>query len=193
MLASQQTLTSDAIRDTVAAVFRAREFQPRPSLWWWTKYLPSLRLFDSPLVRLIGWCVVGVAAGVVVASVVRQQWLARQRERDVASSRAGANTRGRGWAAAAERASRGDYVGAAHALFEALVDALAGRGDIVPHPTKTLGEYARELTRADARRAAPARAFLRQYERAIYGLPACDAHGYERLRSLATAAIQSDE
>jgi hypothetical protein len=98
-------------------------------------------------------------------------------------------SRGDAWIAAQQLAARGDYTAAAHALYAALLDAGARQNQLKLHPSKTAGDYLREVRR----RASPIfpgfRDFARAYELVIYGLGECDRERYERLLSIALPIV----
>ncbi len=91
------------------------------------------------------------------------------------------------WARAQQEAAAGRYTDAAHLLYQAILVALAGRERLRLHPSKTVGDYAREL-RARSSSAFPGyREFARLYETVVYGLQHCDRERWERLQALALA------
>jgi Domain of unknown function (DUF4129) len=185
----QQPLDAGVIRDTVRAVFRAREFQPRASIWWWTKYLPSLSGHEN-LARLVAYLVAALAVLLLVSTLTRRALRARRFAS--AASFAHADAEADHWSIAGSLARRGAYAEAAHALFAALLQALARRGSVVPHPSKTLREYTRELREDDVRRRGAVRSFLLLYEGAVFGLSGCDEACFARLQALARAATDSN-
>jgi hypothetical protein len=186
-------IAQSAIADSVGVVFSAPEFNPRsgwgfPSLFWWTKYLDFA--LDPVVARWLG---IGLLAAVVLATLI---YYARQFlvDRGFAaahgdSRRSNLGTRD-AWTVAQELAASGDFTGAAHALYIALIGSLATRDLLRLHPSKTIGDYLRELRR---RPAAPTQAvyeFARTYELVAYGLRPCDADRYARLHALATRVME---
>jgi hypothetical protein len=94
------------------------------------------------------------------------------------------------WLLAQQRAAAGDFTGAAHDLYAAILQAVARRQLVRLHPSKTIGDYVRELrSRASIALLTPFREFARAYEAVIYGTGDCDRDRYERLRTLAGAII----
>lgn len=186
-------IAQSVIADTVAAVFRAPEFNPRrglfglPSPLWWTRFVDFS--LDPVVARWIG---IGLLLIVVLAAVI--VWL-RGSMLDTARSRAGGDLRAAGlrpreaWNLAQQLAAAGDYTGAAHALHLALLGDLAQRDLLRLHPSKTIGDYLRELRRRPAAPVDAVREFARTYERVAYGLLACDAERYARLHHLAARVI----
>lgn len=89
------------------------------------------------------------------------------------------------WLRAQQEAAAGRHTEAAHLLYQAILVALAGRERLRLHPSKTVGDYAREL-RARSSSAFPGyREFARLYETVVYGLQHCDRERWERLHALA--------
>lgn len=99
-------------------------------------------------------------------------------------------TRGDAWAAAQQLAARGDFTAAAHALYAALLDAGARQNQLRLHPSKTAGDYVREVRRQSSPIFPGFRDFARAYELVIYGLGECNRDRYERLLSLALPIVR---
>jgi hypothetical protein len=89
------------------------------------------------------------------------------------------------WALAQRLAAEGRYTEAAHALYGALLTRVAARVTLRLHPSKTAGDYARDLRVAAPSVFGPFREFARDYEVVIYGLGTCDQPRFERLIDLA--------
>jgi len=89
------------------------------------------------------------------------------------------------WAESRELSASGDYVGASHALYAAVVDALARSGAVKFHPSKTSGDYALELRRGGFRSSGEFRAFARRFDRVVYGLLPVSAEEFAELSSMA--------
>jgi hypothetical protein len=186
-------IAQSAIVDTAAAVFRAPEFNPPrgfwnlPSLLWWADWFDFS--LDPGLARWIG---IGVLVGVALSMVI--YYVRRQLLEGTAGSMSGdgprSGVRGKdAWVAAQEMAAAGDFTGAAHALYIALLGSLARRDLLRLHPSKTIGDYLRELRGRPAAPLQPMREFVRTYELVAYGLRSCDADRYARLHALATRVI----
>ena len=175
------------IVDTVTAVFSAPEFNPTPSLWWWTRYIDIP--FDAAIARrtLLGFVIV-----LAILAIARygQRWYLERRYGEIAA------TPGRGgrtqdpWLTAQELAARGEFTMAAHALYLALLEGLARREQVRLHPAKTIGDYLRELRSRSSALLPTVRDFARLYELVAYGFRECDAERYQRLHALASAVIQ---
>jgi hypothetical protein len=96
------------------------------------------------------------------------------------------------WLASQELAARGDYTEAAHAIYRALLEALAARERLRLHPSKTVGDYARELRARSSSALGRFRDFGRSYESVVYGGLPCDRPRFETLRALAAPVVGRD-
>jgi hypothetical protein len=72
-------------------------------------------------------------------------------------------------------------------VYAAVLDQLARAGAVRVHPSKTSGDYARELARRGVPLAPAFQAFARQFERIVFGASA-DAISADDFERLATAA-----
>ena len=188
------------VSDTIAAVFRQRDYDRTvidsalDRAWRWVgerlgELVAAIR--HSPAAR---WVVIAVLVSLGLAILGRAIYLGAIGEDGGARARRG--RRGAGshdaWADAQRLAAAGNYTSAAHALYRALLDAIAGRGDVGIHPSKTVGDYGRELRRRSSTAWNGYREFARSYETVVYGLGSCDQTRYERLLALATPLVQKD-
>ncbi|HJR63496.1 MAG TPA: DUF4129 domain-containing protein [Gemmatimonadaceae bacterium] len=199
-------LDEQVIRDTVDAVFSGRVFNST-SLFerFWSWLLDRLgRLFSllDPLwdeVRgspPVTWLLIGLLA-VLLVLVLAQAFRTWSRGRE--SRRAGfgwgdaaLRRRGDPWQMALSESARGNYTEAAHALYQALLEAAARREEVRLHPSKTVGDYVRELRARSSALFGRFREFARSYETVIYGIGYCDRERYERLLSLAMPIVRPD-
>ncbi|MGH7471569.1 MAG: DUF4129 domain-containing protein, partial [Longimicrobiales bacterium] len=78
----------------------------------------------------------------------------------------------------------------AHALYAGILAALAGRGEVELHESKTIGDYLRDLSARSSAFRVRYRDFARSYEVVIYGIGFCDRERYERLLGLAHYIIE---
>lgn len=147
--------------------------------------------------RSVSWAVLIVLLVVLAALVALaayQSW--RRRDRSVAGLRLTTSGRaGRArdpWLAAQELAAGGNFTDAAHALYRALLELGARRGELRLHPSKTAGDYVRELRARSSRMLQRFREFARAYDTVIYGIGSCDRERYERLRTIALAIADAD-
>jgi hypothetical protein len=194
---SAQRWSPDMIHDSVAAIARQPAYSAsfRQSLLG--RFLRFLldRLRDlqaalghSPGAKLT--VIVGVA--LIVFVIVARIVMARRIEDDRAGRRgrgAGGKARTDYWTRAQDLARGGDHDAACHALYAAVLDELVRRGAIRFHPSKTIGDYARELARRGAPAAPAFLAFARQFERIVYGPGVIAAEDFERLERAAALAV----
>lgn len=93
------------------------------------------------------------------------------------------------WQLAQHYAAAGQYTEAAHALYRALLARVSARVSLRVHPSKTAGDYARDLRGSAPSLFGPFREFARSYEVVIYGLGFCD---HQRLQTLSRLAGRID-
>jgi hypothetical protein len=195
-------LPAATIRDTVAAVFRDPDFNrfslmDRILAWVWDVLQVILaRMGQGRVPEHLFWLVVIVIGLILLLFMTRAffpQLLRRSRARrtGLLEQTGLSGQHGDAWAAARGYAARGDYTAAAHALYAALLDFIARRGDVELHEAKTIGDYLRELAQRSSGMRAQFREFARSYEVVIYGLGSCDRDRYERLFGLANRVVQS--
>lgn len=90
------------------------------------------------------------------------------------------------WQEARRLAAAGQFTGAAHALYRALLLAASARGTVRLDEAKTTGDYLREMQRRDIpEHLRVFREFTRAYERAVYAAGGCGPTEYARLVALA--------
>ena len=78
----------------------------------------------------------------------------------------------------------GRFEQAAHALYRGVLVGLAHDQRVRLDPSKTSGDYARELHRRESPAVAPFRAFVGRFDGAVYGHGGCDAASVTDLRAL---------
>jgi hypothetical protein len=193
---SVQRWSSDLIHDTVAAIARQPAYSTsiRQSLLgrFFSFLFERLRdlqrlLSGSPGARLT--VIVGVA--LIVLVIVARIVVARRIEDSRARERmpgAGGRARTDYWGRARELARGGDHDAACHALYAAVLDELTRRGAVRFHPSKTIGDYARELARRGGPAAPAFLAFARQFERVVYGPGLIVVDDFDRLANAAERA-----
>ncbi len=181
-----------AVHDTVAVVLRdpafARSLQRSIAdvlmLWlgeWfgrlqrYVKHLPSARVV-----------VIGVAAVIVLGIVARLVLAARARtdERHRLVRRRGGTLHDDEWLAAEQLMTAGRFEEAAHALYRGVTVGLASSDHLHLDPSKTSGDYARELRRRGSSSFEAFRAFVRRFDVAVYGHGGCDAEAVRNLSAL---------
>jgi Domain of unknown function (DUF4129) len=189
-----------AVRDALEAVFRRPEYarSVRETLWArFARWLSGLlrRLFADTGDHLAGRQVaiaLLIALGLLIAArILWGAWQTAELRRSRTSGREGRGGRGGDpWAAARAEAAAGRYVAAAHALYQALLAGLAERTRVRLHPSKTAGDYVRDLRAQRSAMLPPFREFARAYAVVAYGTGECDRARYERLLALATATLE---
>lgn len=188
---------AEAVRDTIAAVVRHPDYQRAltDSLWnrigrWIVERIADLvaGIRGSPMGRTVTIALLVLVVALIVARIV----IGINAERAARRTPRAPRTAGTGAAmfSDAERlAAAGDYTGAAHALFAALLAACAARGEIRLHSSKTTGDYARELRMRQSASLRPFQAFRARYDRVIYGDLQCSADDYAALSREAQSLI----
>lgn len=201
-------IAESTIRDTISSVFAAPEFNsstPIRDLWNWLGDQVQ-KVWDFVLGLLgmaqrdpgVFWLVVvlGVLLALGIIARAAQLWYAQRAARTERGMLfEGARQPWRGadpWRAAQELAAAGDFTEAAHALYQALLEAAARRGEIRLHSSKTVGDYGRELRVRSSSLLSSFRSFAHSYETVIYGIGSCDRQRYDGLRALAAPVVQPD-
>jgi hypothetical protein len=185
---------AEAIHDTVAAIVRQpayampvrRSLLGRVFIYLLERLDELIALFrgsrDLRVVAVAAVLLIGVAiAGRII--VTRQlDVIAR---RSGLRSRSGLGDRRDYWAESRELSASGDYVGASHALYAAVIEGLSRSGAVKFHPSKTSGDYALELRRGGFGASSDFRAFARRFDRVVYGLLPVSAEDFAELSSMA--------
>jgi Domain of unknown function (DUF4129) len=197
-------ITDQAIRDTVAVLARHAQYDrslrqtaiQRFLAWLSELFAPLGRAIDTSkplqrvaLVLVILFVVAVIARAMVVAHAAR---IARAAERGGGRGRGTAGRLADPWLEAQRLAANGDYTAAAHSAYAAVLLALSRRARIRLHPSKTVGDYARELRRTQSPLAPRYREFARLYEVVIYGVGTCDRDRWERLQVLAADLVERE-
>ncbi len=179
------------IRRAVEAVYGAPVFN-RTSLWdrfwgWVGEMLGRFFSWLSPMFNTLHkspplfWAVI-IGLGLLTAAAIAR-WLHLWRARIALRIAGSAWETERG-------AARGDFTAAAHALYAALLDAGARANQLRLHPSKTAGDYVREVRTQSSPIFPNFRDFARAYELVIYGFGECNRDRYERLLSLALPVVR---
>jgi len=191
-LATRQ-LPAAAIHDTVAAIARGIDYRRslRQSLLdrfflWISEGIAHLLRFlrHSPVSRPFGYAVIAlIVLGVVARLVIAAR--ARDEERGPRRRRTRASGTEDPFAIAERLAAEGRYEEAAHAVYHGVLLALARQERLRLDPSKTSGDYARELRARGSAAYQPFRAFGRRFDVAVFGHGGCDAQLIDDLRTLA--------
>jgi len=172
-------LPESSIREAAAEVF-ARSHFTRTRGW-----------FDGLVIPLpdwsprVWWTLVAVTLAMIAIAALARRIPQGNYGGARGSRRATPGAQPDSWLLAQDFAARGDHVAALHALFAALVVSLGRAQQVDPHPAKTVGDYARELSSRRSPMASPFHHFAFQYERALYGGALPDRRSFESLFALA--------
>jgi len=191
----QSPIPAAAIRDTISRIVLERGYRRSVTStllsrgWEWiTRTLGDLfrqaagsrGTFLITLTLLVVLIVALVARAAIVAHARRQASF--RREAGISADEQLAQARG--------LAAQGAHVQAAHLLYAAVVSRLVEHQRVRRHPSKTVGDYWRELrTRGDGL-ALSYQSFARMYENVVYGDGLCDTTRYARLEQLAAPVLQ---
>jgi hypothetical protein len=188
----ERSWSAGAVHDSVAMVVRAGEFRrslqssigERLLLWlaeWLARAVRFLRGTSSA--RTIALTVAALVLLVVVARLVVGARLGERGEQGgrFRGARAGEDP----WRAAERLAREARYEDAAHALYHAVLTTLAQGERLRLDPSKTSGDYARELRRRGSPAYGAFRAFARRFDVGVFGHGECDAAFVDELRRLA--------
>jgi hypothetical protein len=181
------------VHDTVAAVVNSPAFRKslqttlaQRFLRWLLDGLETLMDFlrESAPAR---WAAMAFGLLLVLLIVGRFLLAARARDDDMG---AGEGTRvGKGgddpWRGADALLAAGRLEEAAHALYRGVVESVTRTEKLRLDPSKTSGDYARELRTRGSPRLSAFRAFARRFDFAVYGHGGCDANALRELASLA--------
>jgi hypothetical protein len=91
------------------------------------------------------------------------------------------------WTESERLAAGGDYLGAAHALYQAVLRRIAATERIRVHVSKTSGDYVRDLRRRGSPIATPFQRFGRRFDRIVFGKGECTRDDFDALRADALA------
>jgi hypothetical protein len=190
---------SAAVHDTVAVLLQDAAY--RRSFWssLGGRLLTELGRFIVWLIEMIrgipgGKVTVLTVIAVVILLVAARLYLAAGPGDDQLWRRKGIGTvrgtRRDPWADAEALAAAGDYMAAAHSLYQAVLKQIAATERVRLHSSKTSGDYARELRRRGSPVAGPFQAFGRRFDRVVFGAGVCTAEDFAAMRRDALAIPQ---
>jgi len=193
-----QSWPAAAIQDSVAAIVRQPAYQRSVRATLLDRLLDWLtaliRRFFSGLAEIpnMKWIILGLAILAVLA-IAGRLWLGSEAEERRRRARPGpVQGGGDPWVEADRIAATGDYTAAAHLLYRGVTERLAAAEQLRLHPSKTSGDYARELrTRGSSAHAEFGR-FGRRYDHVLFGTGTCDAKTYTALREHARGVIRPE-
>jgi hypothetical protein len=133
---------------------------------WFSRLMKALR--HAPSMRTIALIFVGlIVLFVVVHTLVASR--ARRNEEATGARRRQAGTLEDPWRAAEALAAENRHEEAAHALYRGVLLSLSRLERLRLDPSRTSGDYARELRRRGSASAVMFRSFTRRFESAVYG------------------------
>ena len=178
-----------AVHDTVAAIARQAAYHRTLTDTLWQRVWSWIadrfnELFDLLKGAGMGREVTTALVVLLLVLIVARMVIAARAAQDTVRSASGRARRLLGadpWGDAERFAAAGQFTDAAHALFAALLAAIAARGEVRFHASKTAGDYARELRRRGAPSYGGFQAFRARYDRIIYGAGVCGPDEYAAL------------
>ena len=182
------------MHDTVQVVLRDHAFQRSLRQSLWDRLLVTLTDVFVRLAKVMrglpsGRTVALVFIALVVVFVLVRFLVAasaRDAERDGRQSKKGVSTGMDPWRTADELVALARYEDAAHALYRGVIVSLARMERLRMDPSKTSGDYARELRRRSSSSLPPFVAFARRFDVLVYGHVPPDAAAVQQLRDLTT-------
>jgi hypothetical protein len=197
---ASQPFADRAIRDTIAQIAKDAAYQRALGHSLWDRVVRFVidqlgRLFEVVSTVQYGRTIVVILVILAVGVVLARLAIGISAERKAGSANDGASVLSRRAVqlADAERlASSGEYTAAAHMLFAVVLAAGSARGEFRVHPSKTLGDYAREMRRRATGWQYPFSAFRNRFDRVVYGDGACSAEDYHGLLTDVQAMLASD-
>ncbi len=183
------TLSATAVHDAVVGLTQSDAYNRslQDSLWlkltnWMLETLSSLfrGVREFPGGELIAYSLIATLVFLVVARMfigTRATRAVRKRKASNGELENGAI----GWSDAGRFAALGDYTAAAHSLYAATIGLLSARGAVRFHPSKTTGDYARELRKKHHWAYPLFQGFRGVYDHVIYGELTCSPEAYQEL------------
>ncbi len=191
----QAPIPAAAVRDTISRIVLERGYREDLTatlfsrIWDWLSRLLSDLFRQASGSRGTYLISLSLIAVIIAASIIRTIMVARAR-REAASRREVPITADEQLAQARGLSAQGAFVDAAHLLQAAIVTRLVERKRVRRHPSKTVGDYSRDLRAADDELAPSYSAFARAYDVVAYGDVQCDSTRYAHLESLAAPMLQ---
>jgi hypothetical protein len=181
------------VHDTVASVVSARAFQRSLQMSLAQRLYRWVADGIDALVEFLRgsgparWVAIGFTVLLVLAVVARFLLAARARNEDIDGGEQGRRERSGEdpWRAAERLAAAGQLEQAAHALYRGVVESVVRTDRLRLDPSKTSGDYARELRARGSARLTPFRQFGRRFDVAVYGHEGCTAEAIAELSRLA--------
>jgi hypothetical protein len=182
--------SAGAVHDTVGVLLRSSLYHRS----FWSSLAGRLLLELGRLVIRVVEALRGIPGGkttiltviaLILLIVLGRLFLAAEWGDDLLFRRKGTGARATRidpWLESERLAAAGDYMGAAHALYQAVLRRLAASERIRVHASKTSGEYVRDLRRRGSPLATSFQRFGRRFDRVVFGKSVCTAEDYAALR-----------
>ncbi len=188
--------TARQIHDTVAAIVRQPAYTVPVRQTLLGRVLKFIGDEFRDLIQLLGGSqnarlVVIIAVALSVLAIAGRIVVGQRlelRRRTAGSLQIVGSTRRDYWVLAAEMEERGDFIAASHALYLAVLEALARSGGVTFHPSKTVGDYVRDLKQRRSESLEAFRQFGLRFERDVFGAQPPNATTYRQLSELAAFA-----
>src|SRR4051812_21148643 len=180
-----------AVHDTVQAIVSGPAFKRSVQssilerlLRWVGEWLSRLRspIRGSTSPRAIA---LGLTALLVLLVIARLVLAARARDVEAHARRRKAGVSEDPWRAFERLRAAGRHEDAAHALYRGVLASMARRERVRLDPSKTSGDYARELRAHGSPLHSSFRSFSRRFDIAVYGYGGCDDASLDELLRLA--------
>lgn len=192
----QAPIPAAAIRDTVSRIVLERGYQRSVTStllargWDWFSDLLG-KLFRQAAGSRGTYLISITLLSILVITLIARSIIVSRARRLAAHQRDVLPTADAQLARARALAAQGAFVEAAHLLHAAIVTGLVDSRRVRRHPSKTVGDYGRELRNASDPLAMSYLAFATVYDVVAYGDGVCDAMRYARLEQLASPMLQS--
>jgi uncharacterized protein DUF4129 len=188
--------TARQIHDTVAAIVRQPAYAVPVRQTLLGRVLKFIGDEFRDLIQLLGGSqsarvIVIVAVALMVLAIAGRIVVGQRlelRRKTAGSLQIVGSARRDYWVLAGEMEQRGDFVAASHALYLAVLEALARSGGVTFHASKTVGDYVRDLKQRRSESLDAFREFGNRFERDVFGAQPPNAATYRRLTELAAFA-----
>jgi hypothetical protein len=180
-----------AVHDTVGALLRDASYNRS----FWSSVAGRILLELGRFVRWLIEAIRGIPGGkatvltviaVVLLVILGRLFLATAWGDEVLLRRRGSASRATRvdpWSESERLAAAGDYMAAAHALYQAVIRRIAASERIRLHASKTSGDYVRDLRRRGSPLAPAFLRFGRRFDRVVFGAGTCTADDFAALRA----------
>ena len=186
MILPQAPIAASAVRDTIARIVTERGYQRSVSSTLFSRAFDWVNRVIRDLFAQVSqnrgtYAVLLTGLGLLVLLLLARAVLLARARRLVDEQRSSIVSAAELLTQARALAIQGAYFDGAHALYAALIARLEELRRVRRHPSKTIGDYWRELRSATDPLAPTFLAFAREYEVILYGDGLCDADRYARL------------